>query len=83
MASFSKALDWLGFGGPDRDHAHAGHSREEASHAHSESGDHGHTHGVVDPSLTTSERGIWAIKWSFVIFSQPIALSWASWMARS
>ncbi len=27
---------------------------------------HGHAHGVVDPSITTSERGIWAIKWSFV-----------------
>lgn len=26
---------------------------------------HGHTHGVVDPSIVTSERGIWAIKWSF------------------
>lgn len=69
MASFSKALDWLGFGGPDRNHAHAGHSRDEAGHTHGESGDHGHTHGVVDPSLTTSERGIWAIKWSFVILA--------------
>jgi cation diffusion facilitator family transporter len=27
---------------------------------------HTHTHGVVDPTITTSERGIWAIKWSFV-----------------
>lgn len=27
---------------------------------------HGHSHGVMDPSTTTSERGIWAIKWSFV-----------------
>ena len=27
---------------------------------------HGHTHGVVDPSLATTERGIWAIKWSFL-----------------
>lgn len=27
--------------------------------------DHGHTHGAIDPSITTSERGIWAIKWSF------------------
>lgn len=26
---------------------------------------HDHSHGVVDPSLTTSERGIWALKWSF------------------
>src|SRR5262249_42683627 len=26
---------------------------------------HAHTHGAVDPSLLTTERGIWAIKWSF------------------
>ena len=25
-----------------------------------------HTHGAVDPSIATSERGIWAVKWSFV-----------------
>jgi divalent metal cation (Fe/Co/Zn/Cd) transporter len=29
--------------------------------------DHGHTHGIVDPTIATSERGIWAIKWSFVV----------------
>ncbi len=27
---------------------------------------YGHTHGVIDPSIATSQRGIWAIKWSFV-----------------
>src|SRR5215217_3877666 len=26
---------------------------------------HSHTHGAVDPSITSSERGIWAVKWSF------------------
>jgi len=37
----------------------------EAAHHH----DHdppGHTHGAVDPSIATSERGIWAVKWSFI-----------------
>src|SRR5215203_3326840 len=29
-------------------------------------GAHGHTHGAVDPSIATSDRGIWAVKWSFV-----------------
>jgi cation diffusion facilitator family transporter len=29
--------------------------------------DHGHTHGAVDPSIATSEHGIWAVKWSFVV----------------
>src|SRR3712207_9188375 len=34
-------------------------------HRH-EHDDHYHTHGSVDPSIATSERGIWAVKWSFV-----------------
>jgi cation diffusion facilitator family transporter len=37
----------------------------EVEHPH-EHGDHGHTHGAVDASITTSERGIWAVKWSFI-----------------
>lgn len=39
----------------DHHHPH-GPSREHG---------HGHTHGVVDPSIATSDRGLWAIKWSF------------------
>jgi cation diffusion facilitator family transporter len=36
-------------------------------HAHDHSGGaHGHTHGAVDPTVLTTARGIWAIKWSFV-----------------
>ena len=27
---------------------------------------HGHTHGVVDPSIASTTRGLWALKWSFV-----------------
>ena len=27
---------------------------------------HGHSHGIVDASITTSARGLWAIKWSFI-----------------
>ena len=40
-----------------------GHSH---SASHSEPTHHAHTHGAVDPSILSSERGIWAIKWSFV-----------------
>jgi cation diffusion facilitator family transporter len=35
-------------------------------HQHGHGEEHGHTHGAVDPSIATSERGIWAVKWSFV-----------------
>ena len=48
-----------------RRHDHEGHVHD---HSHSEDGhsELSHSHGVVDPSILTSERGIWAIKWSFV-----------------
>ncbi|MBL8202719.1 MAG: cation diffusion facilitator family transporter [Blastocatellia bacterium] len=47
-------------------HAH-GHDHphpHEASHDQA-GGAHGHVHGAVDPSILTTERGIWAVKWSF------------------
>src|SRR5215210_2488554 len=40
------------------EHGHGHHDDHQESH--------GHTHGAVDPSIATSERGIWAVKWSFV-----------------
>jgi cation diffusion facilitator family transporter len=40
------------------------HHHEDTHHHHA--GGHGHTHGVVDASITTSKRGLWAIKWSFI-----------------
>lgn len=30
------------------------------------SSEHGHTHGPTDPSIITTDRGIWAVKWSFI-----------------
>ncbi len=35
-------------------------------HEHGSGSDHPHTHGAIDPSLLSSERGIWAVKWSLV-----------------
>ena len=40
---------------------HHGHSHADNDHDE----DHGHTHGIVDQSLASSKRGLWAIKWSF------------------
>ena len=59
-------LDWLGFGekGQSAGHAHHGHHQGKGHE-----GGHGHTHGVIDPTIATTERGIWAIKWSFVILA--------------
>ncbi len=53
------------------DHAHP-HPHVEDSPAHGDHGhehggaDHGHTHGTIDPTILATDRGIWAIKWSFV-----------------
>jgi cation diffusion facilitator family transporter len=60
---FRKTLDWLGFG-------EAGHGRgpDPGGHSHSHGeGGHGHAHGVIDPTIATTSRGIWAIKWSFIM----------------
>ena len=42
------------------------HSDAEHHHDHQGHGGHDHSHGAVDPSLVASERGIWAVKWSFI-----------------
>lgn len=61
---------WLGFSEHPRGHDHPHAHRHHESHAHG----HGHTHGVVDPTLVTTERGIFAIKWSFIILAITAAL---------
>src|SRR6266851_9053363 len=30
---------------------------------------HGHVHGVIDPTIMATARGIWAVKWSFVVLA--------------
>ena len=56
-------------------HAHPHHPHEEPSrgprahapHVHGPGGHgHGHTHGFVDPSIASTSRGLWALKWSFI-----------------
>ncbi len=45
----------------DVDHPH---SHNDHSHTR-----HDHTHGTIDPGLLTTERGIWAVKWSLIILT--------------
>ena len=45
----------LQFTEDDHGHGHGGHG-----------GGHGHSHGTVDATIFTSERGLWATKWSFI-----------------
>jgi cation diffusion facilitator family transporter len=56
------ALDWLGFG----EQGHSSHGQAHGHHHDYGNGGYGHTHGVMDPTIATAERGIWAIKWSFI-----------------
>lgn len=58
-------VTWFGLAQPSG--GHDDNHRNGYSHG-SEHG-HGHTHGVVDPTIATTARGIWAIKWSFVILA--------------
>lgn len=62
---WNKVLDWFGFGSHD-------HSHEP--HGHDHHGPHGHTHGVIDATIATTDRGIWAIKWSFIILAATAAM---------
>jgi cation diffusion facilitator family transporter len=61
----AKVLDWLGFGS---------HGHSHGEHDHDQDHDHGHRHGAVDPTIATTARGIWAIKWSFSILAVTAAL---------
>ena len=45
--------------------SHHPHAHSHAHH-HGDGTAHRHTHGPVDPTLVTTQRGLWAIKWSFV-----------------
>lgn len=60
----ARVLNWLGSG-------RTGHVDGQP---HGDAKGHGHTHGVVDPALTTSDRGVWALKWSFIILAVTAAL---------
>ena len=63
----AKVLDWFGFGGEEgHGHSHGEHDHHVHGHSHGH-GPHGHTHGVIDATIASTARGIWAIKWSFVM----------------
>jgi cation diffusion facilitator family transporter len=62
---WNKVLNWFGFGS---------HGHNHEPHGHDHHGPHGHTHGVIDATIATTDRGIWAIKWSFVILAATAAM---------
>ena len=68
------ALAWLGVVQPEN--AAGGHAGGNG-HGHDQGSKHGHTHGVIDPTIVTAEKGIWAIKWSFIILAVTAAVQLA------
>lgn len=38
--------------------------QKKHSHGHEEG--HGHTHGAIDATILTTDKGLWAVKWSFI-----------------
>lgn len=50
-------------------------------HDHDSEAGHGHTHGVIDPSIASTEKGLWAVKWSFVILAITSALQFLAVLA--
>ncbi|AZO70452.1 MAG: cation transporter [Mesorhizobium sp.] len=62
---WARILAWFGF---------EAHGHDHGGHSHDRHGPHGHTHGVIDATIATTDRGIWAIKWSFVILAITAAL---------
>ncbi len=52
---------------PHEDEQPHGHDHKGGAHGHDHGGGgaHGHTHGTIDPSIISTQRGLWAIKWSF------------------
>jgi Co/Zn/Cd efflux system component len=66
LRTLEQIRDWFGWGHSEPAHAHAGHGHDHSAH--------GHTHGVIDPGIASTERGTWAVKWSFVILAITAAL---------
>lgn len=58
---FEDVLDWFGF---SQERSLVGHG-----HSHGDGEGHGHSHGVIDASIATTDRGIWAVKWSFILLT--------------
>lgn len=51
----------------DKDHLHDEHVHDEHMHDHDGHCDHDHVHGVVDPSILATKKGIATVKWSVAV----------------
>jgi cation diffusion facilitator family transporter len=47
--------------------SHSAHHHDHEENHHAKGIEHQHIHGVVDPTIVATQRGLWAIKWSFIL----------------
>ena len=78
---FRSFLAWLGYVGENGPGSSGGGYFSPHSHNDRGTKHHFHLHGVVDPGFETSERGIWALKWSFCILGITATLEFAVFLA--
>ena len=45
---------------------HAPHRRPHEPPGHRQDHAHHHNHGIIDPGIASTDRGMWALKWSFL-----------------
>jgi cation diffusion facilitator family transporter len=68
---------------PDPASSH-GHPPHDPPHAAAAGPAHPHTHGAIDPTIATSERGLWAVKWSLVgLLSTSLLQAGVFWQSGS
>ncbi len=44
-----------------------GQTHHHEGHDLGQSQGHGHSHGIIDSGIASTERGLWALKWSFLV----------------
>jgi len=65
-------------------HAHHPHHHDHEDNHHDEGTGHQHMHGVVDPTIVTTQRGMWALQWSFILlFATALMQAVVVWMSGS
>jgi cation diffusion facilitator family transporter len=70
-------------GGLTHAHPHSGPHTHEAESEHHRHGEHGHTHGLIDPTIKRSREGIRAVALSLLVLGLAAAAQTAIFVASS
>jgi cation diffusion facilitator family transporter len=65
-------------------HSHQPPHHDHEDNRHNEGTGHQHVHGLVNPTIATTQRGMWALQWSFIILCATALLqAVVVWMSGS